>query len=463
MTERCSLALDGVLRVGTQSVASKLKGWLHAQLDRHDPRQVSGAQIFGKISVNTELDADLPSFEFTRLYRSSGSLELSRGKGSVHARVQIEHGAWQKNTAIRYQTAGVTVARRAVAVTGPLVLDASLVESGSESGVEGGSNARLELAAKSPHLALTVRGSPAEIANPSLGRVRLVLGVSADPTRLAEPQTMRMRAQLELPALRWLNDLLEREGLFSHGSSRAEIDLRWSKGKPGDGTIAIETKQARFALAENVLQVSGTANARLTYDGATERGMFDELELELPHVAVANGRDWEALPGGLRAQAEWLRWQGEPPRRVQGRFTLDAESVKPFLPFVISSSILRSIAKLVISLGETHAVVELDRRPEVLELRLEEASSAKLRVFGILRSEKNEPDPCGRFFLQNPTLNFGIELHRGHTSIKPFASSNWWRERPPTTSCGPGFNPPVRVQPESSGVADARAKSLARR
>ncbi|HMJ15580.1 MAG TPA: hypothetical protein VK524_29390, partial [Polyangiaceae bacterium] len=71
-TERCTLALDGALRVGPQTVASKLEGWLHAQLDRHDPRIVQGAKIFSKISVNTELDANIPDLEFTELYRSDG-------------------------------------------------------------------------------------------------------------------------------------------------------------------------------------------------------------------------------------------------------------------------------------------------------------------------------------------------------------------------------------------------------
>ena len=148
---------------------------------------------------------------------------------------------------------------------------------------------------------------------------------------------------------------------------------------------------------------------------------------------------------------------------IQGRFVLDADNIEPFLPFVISSSILRAVAKVIVSLGKTHAVVELDRTPEALELTLEEARSAKLRVFGILRSEPGEPEPCGRFFLQNPPPHFGIELHHGENSVKPFVTPEQWRERPPTVSCGRGFYPPKQAKATSESVDDARARALARR
>lgn len=452
-TERCTLALDGGLHVGQDTVASKLTGWLHAQLDRHDPRVVQGAKIFSKISVNTKLDADIPDLAFTGLYRSDGGVELSRGGGTVQARAQLEHGAWMENTAIRYETAGITVAKKPLAVTGPLALDAQIVK--------GGRDSIMELSAKTPRLRVAVRGGPHDLDHPSARAVHLTLGVSADLTRPIEPRSARARVQLDVPELRWLDHVLEREALFTHGSSQAKLDLRWSKGEPGGGTVALAAKEARFALGENVLQVSGDVDAQITYDGANRRGMFDALEVRLPRVAVKHDEEWKPLPGGLKAKAERLRWQGEPPRRVQGRFTLDAAEIKPFLPFVISSSILRTVAKALVSLGETHAVVELDRTPEALELSIPEARSANLRVVGILRSERATPEPCGRFFLQNPALNFGIELHRGETSIKLFASPDWWRERPPTVSCGPDFHPAKNAQPTSAS-ADMQARALAR-
>jgi hypothetical protein len=110
-TERCSLTFDGSLHVGSQTAASRLHGWLRAKLDRHDPRVVEGAQIFKKISVNTKLSASLPDLGFTEIYRERDGLELSGGKGTLHARVQLEHGAWMKNTELRYDTDSVRVAR----------------------------------------------------------------------------------------------------------------------------------------------------------------------------------------------------------------------------------------------------------------------------------------------------------------------------------------------------------------
>jgi len=161
--------------------------------------------------------------------------------------------------------------------------------------------------------------------------------------------------------------------------------------------------------------------------------------VRLPYVAVSHEQDWKPLPGGLTARSERLTWQGEPPRNVQGRFTLDAKSIEPFVPFVISSTILRNIAKWLVDLGDTHAVVELERTPAALELKLEELRSGTLGVFGILRSERGAKDPCGRFFVDDPKFGVGIELFRGETSLDLLVSPKWWRERPPTTSCGPDF------------------------
>lgn len=58
-----------------------------------------------------------------------------------------------------------------------------------------------------------------------------------------------------------------------------------------------------------------------------------------------------------------------------------------------------------------------------------------MRAYGILLAEKGDDDVCGRFFVKHSTLNVGIVLYRGETSVKPFVSAGWWRERPPTTSC----------------------------
>lgn len=452
-TERCSLTLDGTLQVGAQTVASKLDGWLHAQLDRHDPRRVQGAQIFPKLSVNTELDIVLANLEFTELYRSPGGVELGRGAGPVHVRAQLEHGEWMENTALRYDTNDISVAQERMALVGPLLLTAGVTK--------GGHDSLVELVVRSPRLRLGAHGAPKGIASPFAREVQLSVGMSADLARPIEPRSMRARLALEVPELSWLDTMLESRQLFTHGSARAHVAVRWSKGKLGGGTLALEAKQARFALAGNVLQLSGTADAQLSYDEKTQRGQVNELLIELPHVAVSHKQDWKGLPGGLRARAERLTWQGEPPRGVQGRFTLDAKDIDPFVPFVISSPLLRSIAKALVDTGDAHAVVELDRTPAALELRLEELQSGDLRVYGILRSERDTKDPCGRFFVYDPKFGVGVELHRGETSIDLFVSPKWWRERAPTTTCGPGFERPKakpKAKPKPSrGLPQPRA------
>jgi hypothetical protein len=435
-TDLCKLTLDGTLKTGEQTVATTLKGWLHAQLDRHDPRVVEGAAVFNKISINTKLDAQIPDLRFTELYRSPDGVELSGGTGAMHIRAQLEHGAWMDNTAVHYETESIAVAQKPLRVVGPLELDAKIVE--------GGPDATLELEATTPRLRLLARGAPDKLEQPRARAVRAVLGTSASLTKPFELRSMKAKLALEVPELAWLNTALEEDRLFTHGSGVADVDVRWSKGKLGGGTVALTTKQARFGLGDNVLQVSGTADATLSYDGETKRGQVNELEVELPEVAVSHEQDWKPLPGGLTARSERLTWQGEPPRNVQGRFTVNAKSIDPFLPFVISSSILRGIAKWLIDLGETHAVVELNRSPSALELRLEEARSGELTAFGVYRSERDVKDPCGRFLVHDPKLGVGIELFRGETSVDLMVSPAWWRERPPTTSCGADFKAPTK-------------------
>lgn len=437
-TELCKLSLDGTLRTGEVTVASKLQGWLYAKLDRHDPRlpENEGAKIFNKISINTKLDAFLPNLEFTELYRSKDGLQLSGGTGPVHVRAQLEHGAWMDNTAARYETEAITIAKKPVGVSGPVVLSARIVKGGRDSTVE--------LSATTPRLRLLADGAPKEVDAPLARSVRLALGASADITRPSEVRSMKAQLKLDVPDLRWLDVALEEDKMFTHGNADADVDLRWTKGELGGGKLAVDAKEARFALAGNVLQVSGEVDAQLSYDGETKRGQVNKLEVDLPQVAVSHEQDWKALPQGLRARSERLTWQGEPPRAVQGRFTLDAKEIDPFLPFVISSSILRTIADALVDLGETHAVVELNRTPSALELRLEEARSGDLTVYGILRSEKGTKDSCGRFYVHDPKFGVGIELHRGETSIKPLVTPEWWRERHSTTTCGPEFDGPER-------------------
>ena len=456
-TELCTLTLDGALHTGKgkETVASKLKGWLHAQLDRHDPRIVPGAQIFNKISVNTKLHADVPGLEVADLYRSPGGPTLRRGAGGVDARVQLEHGAWMENTTIRYQTQSVRLAQGSWSVAGPLVLVADIDQ--------GGRDALLALTASSSRLRLSEADSPEGIEQPEARAVRLRLGTTANLTQPIEMRSLGARLALEAPELRWLNHLAQDE-LFTHGSAGAELDLNWSKGQSTGGTVALTTKQARFALADNVIQVSGTADAQLTYDGGAQRGRANRMKARFPLVAVLHDGDWKALPGGFTAEAERLMWQGEPPRRVQGRFSLDAKEVDAFVPFVISSSVLRTLVKALLDLGETHAVVELDRDPSALELRLIEARSGALRVFGTLRSEKNQKDACGRFYVDDPKIGIGVVMHRGETSVKPFVSAIWWRSSPAVTTCGPGFvQRKASSGEQSANEADREAKRLANR
>jgi hypothetical protein len=448
-TDSCTLTLDGILRAGEQTVASRLWGRIEAQLDRHDPRVVEGAQIFKKISFDTDLRATIPNLEFTDLYADADGPHLSRGKGTLRARATLKHGAWLKTTQLRYQTEAATFSQDHLVVAGALTLGADIVE--------GGSDSVMELSAASARLTASYLGSPKALEGPSVRELRVVTGVSADLTRQMRLISLDARVKADLPQLRWINYPLNGKALFAGGSGRANTTLEWTDGKPANGKVTFEVTNASFDLLERTMQVSGSADAVLSYDPALQRGHFSRLGLDLPQLAVWSKSTWTLLPGGLHAHAERLGWQGLPPNRFQGRFELHSETIAPLVPLVISSAIVRTIATALVRLGKTHAVVEVDRTPAALVLDMQEFQSGDLRANGILRDQRDQAHPCGRFFVTSSNFNVGFVLNGGETSIKPFVSSSWWRERPPTVSCGPEpandrktFAKSARARPSSS-------------
>lgn len=428
-TDACSLTLDGALRVGEQTVASRLSGRIEATLDRHDPRQIKGAQIFAKISFDTDLHALMPDLSFTELYASADGPHLSRGAGSLRVRAKLLHGVWANTTQLRYDTEGLTLSQEHLIVAGALGLSAHIAK--------GGKNAPLEFSMASERLKLAFRGSPKALEGPSVHELRVSTGVSADLTRDIRLVSVQARLKADAPELRWLNYPLSSKQLFTGGSGHANATLDWAEGKAATGKVTFEAKNAALALGERPIQVSGSADALLSYDPVTKRGHFHRLELELPQLTVLVKDEWTPLPGGMTAHTDRLSWHGLPPNRFQARFDLRSETIRPLVPIVIPSAIVRSIAMALSSLGKTHAVLEVDRTPAALVLRLEEFQSGDVRANGILRDQKDQEHPCGRFYVNSSKISVGVVVEHGESSVKPFVSSNWWRERPPTVSCGP--------------------------
>jgi hypothetical protein len=428
-TQWCTLRLDGAMHAGEQTVATRLRGRIEAQLDRHDPRVVEGVQIFDKISFKTDLDADIPSLAFTELYATEDGPHLRGGRGELLARTDLRHGAWMKRTRLRYSTAALTVARERTIANGALELTAEIKKPGRD--------AELELGAVAPRTKFSFAGSPKAIDGPSMHQLRMTLGIAVNLTRETRPVSAEGRVALTAPDLRWLNYPLKAGETFTGGRARTSASFEWNENTKARVKLALELEDATFELAGKPLRSSGSADAVLVYDSQTQRGRFLRLAAELPRLDVGAKDAWKALPGGVQVRAERFGWHGLPPERFESRLVLDSETIEPLVPFVISSTIVRSIASALMRLGKTHAVIALDRSPAALQLNLEQARSGDVQAVGILLDPKGEEHPCGRFFVSSSKLSVGVVLYRGETSVKPFVSSNWWRERPPTESCGP--------------------------
>jgi hypothetical protein len=427
-TERCTLELNGTLESGTQVVLRRLRGSIEARLDRHDPRQVEGREIFAKLSLHSDLRGELSNLNATRLYAKPGWPRLERGSGPIEIQTDFEHGVWREGSTIRYRTDGLTVNKHKLSAVMPAQVTARVVK--------GGRHARMRLTFASPRVAIAHGGVPETIEAPYASEVHVVLGATLDPTRPLHWTSLSSDLHAVLPTARWLDHALGGTGRLGGGRADAEVHAEWSAKAPGSARLQGALQNIALNIGQHPIELSGRLDAEADYDFANERGKFDALALSLPEFRVAGS----ALPGGLQVQGRRLHFQGLPPERSEARFELTSQDISPLLPLFIPSGLERALAKAFVDLGTTRALLELDRTPEAWELRLLEARSGDVEAFGRLRKElgKGAPRACGRWYVQTGgALRVGVVVAGGETSVKPLVSPSWWRERPVNPHCAP--------------------------
>lgn len=442
-TERCVLAMeDGTLQAGPYVVANQFAGRLTAQLDRHDPRKIAGEQIFAKISIETDLRGDVPNLNVSKLYTVGTSVDVARGAGTLLLKTVLEHGVWREGSEIRYETDGIAIRKDKTTVTGPAELRALIAR--------GGRDSRVVLSAAVPRATLSFKAAPDALAEPSLRALHASFGATADVTKPLRWTSISAQLRAAVPALRWLGYPLEKTDVLTGGSGDANLRLEWMEGKLATGVIDARLEKAAFVLLEQPTEVSGKVDVTGTYDTGNERGQLQKLQVDLPELGVRG----ESIPGGLQVRSERLQWQQVPPTRLSGQLELKAQTISPLVKYLISSDVLRALAKSVVSLGKTRAVIEIERTPAAFELRLAEAKSGEVQAFGEFRSETDAEHPCGRWFVQDGSISIGVTQEHGETSVKPLVPATWWRERPVMTRCAP---PPAVAKTEPP----ARLRALA--
>jgi hypothetical protein len=423
-TERCVLTLDeGTLQAGPHVVANHFAGRLTAQLDRHDPRKVAGEAIFGKISIETDLRGDVPNLNVTKLYTVGTDVDISRGAGTLVLKTVLEHGEWSEGSEVRYETDAVAIRKEKITVTGPAELRALISH--------GGKDSRVVLSATASRANLEWKGVPNAIPDPSARAAHASIGATADLTKPIRMTSVSAKLRAAVPSLRWVGYPLDEPGMFTGGSADANLRLEWVEGKLASGDVDARLEKAAFVLLEQPTEISGRVDVAGTYDDGNERGQLQKLAVELPEVGVKG----ESIPGGLHVRSERLQWQKMPPEKLTGRVEVTSQSISPLVPYIISSDLLRALAKTLVSLGKTRAVVEFERTPAAFELQIAEAKSGNVEAFGQYRSEKGTDFPCGRWYVQDGSLSIGVLQEGGETSVKPLVPATWWRERPVTPRC----------------------------
>jgi hypothetical protein len=438
-TERCVMTMDdGVLTAGPHVVAEHFAGRLSAQLDRHDPREVSGEQIFGKISLETDLRGDVPNLDVTKLYLQNADAELSRGAGTLTSKTVLSHGVWSEGSEVRYETDGIAVRSGKATLSGPAELRALIAR--------GGQDSRVVLSSTVSKATLSWKGTPDKLPDPTGRAVHVKLGATADLTKPLRVTSLSAQLKAAIPSLRWLAHPLEEPGLFTGGSADASLRAEWAEGKLAQGEVDARIEKAAFTLLEQSTEISGRFEAAGTYDTGNERGQLQKLQLDLPEYGV-NG---ESVPGGIHLRSERLQWQKLPPERFSGQLELRSETISALVPYIISSDLLRAFAKALIHLGKTRVLVQLDKTPSAFELVLPEAKSGDVEAFGQFRTDKDVEHPCSRWYVQDGSLSVGVVQSGGETSVEPLVPATWWRERPVTPRCtaGPPGKAPKPARPQ---------------
>jgi hypothetical protein len=423
-TERCVLTMeDGTLQAGPHVVAEHFAGRFTAQLDRHDPRQVQGVAIFGKISLETDLHGDVPNLNAMKLYLEPSDVEVSRGAGTLTLKTAYEHGVWSEGSEVRYETDGVMVRAGKATLSGAGELRALISR--------GGQDSRVVFSAAVPRAMLSWKGAPDKLPEPSARAVHVSLAATSDLTKPLRTTSISAQLKAAVPSLRWLGYPLERPDTFTGGSADASLSFEWAEGKLGQGELDARLEKAAFVLLDQPTELSGRFEAAGTYDRGNERGQLSKLQLELPEFGVQG----EAVPGGIHVRGEHLHWQKLPPERFNAQLELRSETISALVKYVISSDLLRALAKLVVHVGKTRAVVQLEKTPNAFELVLPEAKSGDVEAFGQFRADKGVEHPCSRWFVQDGALSVGVVQSGGETSVEPLVPATWWRERPVTPRC----------------------------
>lgn len=422
-TERCTLKLDGKLQAGPTTVFTKLSGRIGAQLDRHDPRIVQGAKIFGKISVDVDLHGDIPNLDVSRLYASAGDLVLRGGKGPLRLRAKAKHGAWQAETALSYTTERIAISQGHQGAAGALRLETRMLKTGKDSVVE--------LTASTPRFTMFADGAPKDVPAPRATKLSVSLASTADLTEPIRLTALDAQTHLSVPHLLWLNHALDKKDLFLSGRASAQASMHWSEAEPTMSELALDATDAVFRLSGRAVRVSAKLDTRLRYDPKPKRGYAERVTLDLTQVAVADDERWKTLPSGVHIDTQQLSWSDFPPHTFHARAEIQTDSIKPLVPIVIPSDILRALALVNFDIGKTRATVDVDRTANALAVRVSKAHSGSVEFSGLLKKEKRESgDPCGWFFLDGSIINVGVVIEAGSTSVKPMVSSTWWKEQP---------------------------------
>lgn len=425
-TERCVLTLDeGTLKAGPYTFANNFVGRLTAQLDRHDPRKVQGEQIFSKISLETDLKGDMPDLNFSALYLTNDEGEAVAAGGTLVLKTAFEHGAWKEGSEISYETGIATLRAKKTIVAGPMNWRARITR--------GGRDSRVEVSLDSPRLVLTYMNVPSKVKDPKLRAVHVALGATADLTQQLRWTSASAKLQGDMPMLSWLAYPLEKSTIFTGGSAEGSAKLQWEEGKLAAADIDVQLQRAAFEVREQATEISGRVQLEGTFDSGNERGQLDKGQIDLPELGVSG----EPIPGGLHVRSERLQWHGLPPTKYDGTLKVTGETLAPLVKYLISSDLLRALAKAFVHLGKTDMKVEVARTPAAFELRVPEAKSGDVEAFGEFRSETSQPHPCGRWYVQDGSISVGVTLEGGESSIKPLVPASWWRERPVLARCPP--------------------------
>jgi hypothetical protein len=408
----------GDLRFGPdQTVATKLRGQITADIPRLNPKERADASFMELVTARVNLRADVQSLANLGAYAEA--LEVSHGNGPLALDLYLDRGRLGPKSHLDYETASLRVRAEGF-------------------GVDGDYQLKFDASGSAEQLPLLRSSSKSTYVSLARGRRELTVQIHdhQEEARLDTIQLSRSTdlkgASVRMPRIISvdLNDLpvVLPEGApveVTSGEARASLNLDmdenyWARG-PLSATIE------GLALDAAGVQIGGDLKlkAGLRFNPKLKTNFVENLAFTVREMSLRAGerrvREWWMNLDSKRLAF----WNTEPPR-FQGVLGVRARDLQPVLESLAEKEVISELIPLFTSLTDFRASTSILAEGPVTDVTLASESD----VWDIAgRIYKKDQRSQMAVVVGGQAVSLGIASSGDGLELMPFAKTNWLNER----------------------------------